>query len=107
MNVTKAAGNQAEGTIAVNPTNPNQLFVALNPGATSRRSTDGGATWVAAGAGIPASCCDNVAAWNSFGNLFLVNINAALNAVVLFLSTDGDTSRPCRRSTRVRSISRR
>ncbi len=89
VNVTKASGNQAEGTIAVNPTNPNQLFVASNPGATSRRSTDGGATWIAAGAGIPASCCDNVAAWDSFGNLFLVNINAALNAVVLFLSTDG------------------
>ena len=89
VNVTKASGNQAEGTIAVNPTNANQLFVASNPGATSRRSTDGGATWIAAGAGIPASCCDNVAAWDSFGNLFLVNINAALNAVVLFLSTDG------------------
>src|SRR6266446_2280917 len=89
VNITRAAGNQVEGTIAINPTNTQQLFFASNPGATARRSTDGGNTWVAAGAGIGASCCDNVAAWDSFGNLFLVNINSALTAVVLYLSTDG------------------
>jgi hypothetical protein len=89
VNITRAAGNQAEGTIAVNPTDTQELFFASNPGATARRSTDSGNTWVAAGAGIGASCCDNVAAWDTFGNLFLVNINAAVNAVVLYLSTDG------------------
>ena len=89
VNVTAAAGNQTEATVAIDPSNTQRIFVASNPGATSRRSTDGGTTWLAAGAGIPASCCDNVAAWDTFGNLFVVNINAALNAVVLFLSTDG------------------
>jgi len=89
VNVTKQSGNQAEGTIAINPTNTQQLFFASNPGATARRSTDGGTTWVAAGAGIGASCCDNVAAWDSFGNLFLVNINSSVNAIVLYLSIDG------------------
>jgi HYR domain-containing protein/PKD domain-containing protein len=89
VNITRTAGNQAEGTIAINPNNTQQLFFASNPGATARRSTDGGNTWVAAGAGIGASCCDNVASWDTFGNLFLVNINAALTAVVLYLSTDG------------------
>lgn len=89
VNVTPAGGNQSEATVAIDPSNTQRIFVASNPGTTSRRSVNGGTTWLAAGAGIPASCCDNVAAWDSFGNLFLVNINAALNAVVLFLSTDG------------------
>ena len=90
VNITKAAGSQAEGTIAINPANPLELFTANNPPTpTFMRSTDGGATWIAAGTGIGASCCDEVASWDSFGNLFLVNINAALNAVVLYLSTDG------------------
>jgi PKD domain/Bacterial Ig domain len=89
VNVTKAGGSQAEGTIAINPTNSMQLFEASNSGATARRSTDGGATWLTSVAGIGSSCCDNVASWDSFGNLFLVNINGALNAVVLYLSTDG------------------
>jgi hypothetical protein len=89
VNVTATGGNQAEGTIAINPTNPMQLFEASNPGATARRSTDGGTTWLTSVAGIGSSCCDNVASWDSFGNLFLVNINGALNAVVLYLSTDG------------------
>lgn len=89
VNITTAAGSQAEGTIAINPTNTQELFFASNPGATARRSTDGGATWGAAGAGIGASCCDNVAAWDSFGNLFLVNLNSGATAVPLYLSTDG------------------
>jgi len=89
VNVTAAAGNQTEGTVAIDPSNTQRIFVASNPGTTARRSVNGGTTWLAAGAGIPASCCDNVASWDTFGNLFVVNINAALNAVVLFLSTDG------------------
>ena len=89
VNITKTAGNQAEGTIAINPSNSSQLFFASNPGAFSRRSTDGGATWGAAGAGIGASCCDNVAAWDAFGNLFVVNISSPLGTINLFLSTDG------------------
>jgi hypothetical protein len=89
VNVTKVSGNQTEGTIAVNPTNTQQLFAAFNGSPAFKRSTDGGATWVSAGAGVAASCCDEVAAWDSFGNLFLVNINAALNAIPLYISTDG------------------
>jgi hypothetical protein len=89
VNVTAAAGNQTEATVAIDPSNTQRIFVASNPGITARRSVNGGTTWLAAGAGIPASCCDNVASWDGFGNLFLVNINSALNAVVLFLSTDG------------------
>src|SRR4051794_16211230 len=67
VNITKQGGNQAEGTIAINPNNPSQVFFASNSGATTRRSVNGGSTWIAAGAGIAASCCDNVASWDTFG----------------------------------------
>jgi len=62
VNITKENGSQAEGTIAVNPTNALEVFAAHNsPNTTFWRSSDGGTTWVAAGAGIGASCCDEVA----------------------------------------------
>jgi hypothetical protein len=35
------------------------------------------------------ACCDGQAAWDSFGNLFLVYINASVNQINVILSTDG------------------
>jgi hypothetical protein len=90
VNVSKTVGSESEGTIAVNPTNPLQVFAGFNgAGVPFRRSTDGGATWGPAGTGIGSSCCDEAAAFDSFGNPFLVNLNGALNAIVLYLSIDG------------------
>ena len=80
VNTMTRLGNEAEVTIAVNPTNPQQIFVASNPGTTASNSADGGMTWnqfrigtgpAPAGDGFPNSCCDNVAVWDNFGNLFL------------------------------------
>jgi hypothetical protein len=85
VNVSAALGNQAEATIAVNPTNTQQIFVASNPGTTARRSTDGGQTWnpVNPGfAGAQAPCCDNVAAWDQFGNLFLVYLSLGADGAI-------------------------
>ena len=48
VNVSRLPGNHAEGTIAIDPTNPSRLFAASNaPGAgvLTASSTDGGATW--------------------------------------------------------------
>jgi hypothetical protein len=104
VNITRAAGNQAEGTIAVNPTNTQQLFYASNPGTVGFRSVDGGQNWIAANPGFggaQASCCDNVVAWDAFGNLFLVYLALGADGVIggspastdqtieLALSTDG------------------
>jgi hypothetical protein len=94
-NITKQSGYNGEGTIAVNPTDPTRLFAGYNNHSNLnqwRRSSDGGATWTTAGSGIGQSCCDNQAEWDRFGNLYLTNINAALNAVPLFLSTDNGSS---------------
>lgn len=93
VNVSARTGNEAEASIALDPNNTQRLFVASNPGSTAAVSTNGGTTWtrfaVGGAGGLPASCCDNVAVFDQFGNLFLVYINSATNAVVLALSTNG------------------
>ena len=35
------------------------------------------------------ACCDGQAAWDTFGNLFLVYINGSVNQINVILSTDG------------------
>jgi hypothetical protein len=93
-NVSQTAGNQAEGTIAVNPLNPQQLFAASNnPGGMSlfvATSGDGGVTWegrtLAAGGGPVYS--DPKAAFDQYGNLFLTFAGGDGRAIDLLLSTD-------------------
>ena len=102
VNVSRARGNQSEGTIAIDPTNPNRLFLASNTttgrdpdvgpndvdpssaalfGATS---INGGIDWatrefangaVFGGDGLPAACCDPSAEFDQFGNLFVVYLS--------------------------------
>ena len=94
-NVSRQSGYNGEGTIAVNPTDPTKVFAGFNNlGSSSQwaRSSDRGMTWKKAGAGIGGSCCDNVAEWDRFGNLYLTNLNAAVNQVPLYLSTNGGSS---------------
>lgn len=100
VNTSTRAGNQAEATIAVNPNNPQQIFVASNPGTTAANSTDGGGTWNQfvmatgpSGDGLPQSCCDNVAEWDNFGNLFLTYLTFGPDGIPAGNSgdTDGNT----------------
>src|SRR5204863_2065852 len=51
--------------------------------------TDAGATWTRGTIATGVACCDGQAAWDSFGNLFLVYINASVNQINVILSTDG------------------
>jgi hypothetical protein len=102
-------GNQQETTVAVNPSNPQQVFVASNDehlpaGLFSGRSSDGGITWihrsVATGSdGLPPACCDGSASWDAFGNLFLTYLTFVpagdgkfLFDIVVALSTNGGAS---------------
>jgi hypothetical protein len=101
VNITRLGGNQSEGTIAVNPVNPQQLFMASNSGTRAANSTDGGQTWanysIGGADGLPASCCDNVARFDRFGNLYLVyiglgpdnSVGTADDTVQLLISTTG------------------
>jgi hypothetical protein len=98
LNLSQMPGNQSEGTIAIDRTNPARLFAASNlelgGGLFAATSGDGGATWVprliANGSdGLPVACCDPQAAFDQFGNLFLTYVTQPRNNAVVALSTDG------------------
>lgn len=108
VNISRLAGNHQEAAIAINPTNPNNLFAfsntELGAGLFAAFSTDGGATWTYVDAAdgtiadgdvgdpLPAACCDPSAAWDEFGNLFIAYLDnnfATGPQVRIALSTDG------------------
>src|SRR5437762_4714906 len=93
VNVSATAGNQAESFVNVNPTNTNNLVATSNnPGTASifrAYSTDAGATWTRGTIATGVACCDGQAAWDTFGNLFLVYISSSVNQINVILSTDG------------------
>ena len=101
VNASRMPGNQAETTIAINPTNPNNIVIVSNIqfGAKLFRGVtfDGGRTWrtdtIADGAdGLDLACCDPSAAFDRYGNLFLVYLDVKVHDVEIALSTDGGRS---------------
>src|SRR5262249_4141389 len=77
-------------TITINPTNPDNVFVAANGQSPiyARYSFDGGTTWSPSNfSGMPSSCCGNQAAFDDFGNLFMVYLSGS--PVRAGMSTDG------------------
>ncbi len=99
VNISRAAGNQTEADIAINPTNPNQVFAVSNltsNGLFTSRSNDGGVTWttltIAAGGGdgLPTACCDARVEYDSFGNLYMTYIGpSGSNNYVARSTTNG------------------
>jgi len=81
INISRLAGNQSEGAISINPTNPLNMVAISNldrgRGLFKAYSTNGGTTWIsqtiATSTANPlgAACCDPSLAFDSFGNLFL------------------------------------
>jgi hypothetical protein len=93
VDITQASGNEAESTISINPTNPNNLFECDTLSDVGHYSTDGGATWKVSDlsafpshAGIGA---DVQTTWDSFGNLFLTQFGTAARDIVVGRSSDG------------------
>jgi hypothetical protein len=92
VNVSATLGNQAESFVNVNPTNTNNLVAISNTNANSifrAYSFDGGTTWTRGTIATNVACCDGQAAWDTFGNLFVVYINNSVNQINVILSTDG------------------
>jgi len=103
VNVSTKAGNQTEATVAIDPTDPDRVFVSSNDetlglaGLFTGRSANGGATWTtgvvgtgAGGDGFAAACCDPSASWDSFGNLFLAYLALGPpRTIELLMSTNG------------------
>jgi hypothetical protein len=89
VNITKSAANNAEECIAISPLNPNNLFASDTWSLATKYSTNGGATWQNSNlTGLPGSIGDVTAAWDNFGNLFLVEMGNTLNIIVA-VSTNG------------------
>ena len=105
LNLTKAAGNQYETTVAINPNDNNQIFMASRNevgGLYTARSSDGGLTWTSrligtttmpAPGDVPRAYGNASVAWDGFGNLFLTYLSQGSTIsgtyVSLALSTDG------------------
>jgi hypothetical protein len=95
--VSQQTGNEAEDTIAVNPTNTDNIVaMSVLPGPSlgifEGVSFDGGQTWTRQTLGdddeLGIICCDQQLAWDEFGNLWMVYLDETPN-VPIALSTDG------------------
>ncbi len=93
VNASQRSGNEDESFVVINPTNPNNLVAFSNLDTANSiflsDSMDGGATWTHGTVATNNACCDGQAAFDSFGNLFLVYINGNVNQIDVILSTDG------------------
>ncbi len=102
IDVSQRHLNESEETIAVNPTNPNNIVIVSNVGHREAGLTagmfeavsfDGGATWSRKLIGnndtLGDACCDPSLSFDRFGNLFLTYLYQTENTVPVALSTDG------------------
>jgi hypothetical protein len=101
VDVSQRQGNESEESVAVNPTNPNNLVVVTNvdhpaAGMFEAVSFDGGSTWATSLIGnndnLGAACCDPSLSFDQYGNLFLTYLYNTGNVVPVALSTDGGLS---------------
>src|SRR5262249_54797571 len=98
IDVSQLSNNESEETIAVNPTNPNNIVIVTNvvvpaAGMFAAVSFDGGFTWntriIGNNDNLGAACCDPSLSFDKFGNLFLTYLFNVGNTVPVALSTDG------------------
>jgi hypothetical protein len=102
IDVSQRHLNESEETIAVNPSNPNNIVIVSNVGHREAGLTagmfeavsfDGGATWsrklIGNNDNLGDACCDPSLSFDRFGNLFLTYLYQTENTVPVALSTDG------------------
>src|SRR4051812_44940353 len=90
INITKSNTNEAETTIASNPTNINNLFAIDTNTYQGHYSTNGGQTWTNSNmAGFTSSGANDAqAVWDSFGNLFVTRMGTT-KQIEVGVSSDG------------------
>src|SRR5438876_3263067 len=98
IDVSHRHTNESEETVAVNPTNPNNIVIITNvdhpaAGLFEGVSFDGGATWTRKLIGnndnLRDACCDPSLSFDNYGNLFLTYLYNVEIEVPIALSTDG------------------
>src|SRR5439155_24767355 len=102
VDVSRRVGNESEETIAVNPTDPQNIVTVANvaegvSGMFEGVSFDGGQTWKTSiiadepnsSIGLGDSCCDPSLSFDEYGNLFLTYLYESEGTLPIALSTDG------------------
>ncbi|HEU5115225.1 MAG TPA: SdrD B-like domain-containing protein, partial [Isosphaeraceae bacterium] len=99
IDLSPQAGSQTETSVAIDPTNTNNIFVVSNTtngaGLFASSSHDGGLTWsapqnIANGSdGLTAGSCDGSVSFDSYGNLFFTYIDSSISNIVVAMSADG------------------
>src|SRR6266567_2650575 len=99
IDVSQRLTNESEETVAVNPTNPNNIVIVTNvdhpaAGLFEGVSFDGGATWttkklIGDNDNLKDACCDPSLSFDSYGNLFMTYLFNVEIQVPIALSTDG------------------
>ncbi len=102
VDVSQRHLNESEQTVAVNPTDPNNIVIVSNVGHREAGLTagmfeavtfNGGATWTRQLIGnndnLGDACCDPSLSFDQYGNLFMTYLYQTENRVPVALSTDG------------------
>ena len=101
VDVSQRHGSESEETVAVNPTNPNNIVIVTNvdhpvAGLFEGVSFNGGKTWTTKLIGdndnLKDACCDPSLSFDNYGNLFLTYLYNIEVQVPIALSTDGGLS---------------
>jgi hypothetical protein len=101
IDISQRHTNDSEETIAVNPTNPQNIVEVSNvdfpaAGLLEGISFDGGKTWttklIADNDNLGDACCDPSLSFDRYGNLFLTYLFNVENTLPVALSTDGGLS---------------
>src|SRR5947209_10365539 len=101
VDVSKRHGSESEETVAVNPTNSNNIVIVTNvdhpaAGLFEGVSFNGGRTWttklIADNDNLKDACCDPSLSFDNYGNLFLTYLYNIEVQVPIALSTDGGLS---------------
>jgi surface-anchored protein len=95
VDVSQNPGNEWQGSLAVDPTNPTRQFAVSNQdsgGLFAACSADGGGTWTPSDlSNIPDAWRDPRAAFDAFGNLFLAYLAPDNSVAVAWSTDDGQT----------------
>ena len=101
VDVSQRPGSESEETVAVNPTNPNNIVIVTNvdhpaAGLFEGVSFDGGNTWTTKLIGnndnLKDACCDPSLSFDNYGNLFMTYLYNIEDQVPIALSKDGGLS---------------
>src|SRR5436853_6497931 len=101
VDISQRHTNESETSIAVNPTNPQNIVMVSNvdfpaAGLFEGVSFDGGKTWTTKLIGdndnLKDACCDPSLSFDNYGNLFMTYLYNIEDQVPIALSKDGGLS---------------